>query len=293
MPATAVSRSACAARRLRSAISRDARKADRVRALTPPASLRRSTARPPTARPSASIGWPDSVVSVIVKASPRARNASTACSMSRALLASSQLPESEQAMRRGAMPRMAGSPSMPGSLDAAGQSTMICGSDRQQRIGAIDLARARRQFRRAMRLQPRRARVRAQQHDRRNHGEQYEPEHRHQDRNFVPVDVSGGADHSLARDKKVGVCWASAGTGNAAATPANTPAVRNPPAADEHSPRSSGSSPACPLPLLAVTAAPPATYPCHAPTAEGHVQEAVRESSHFTLNGIAPKKSRS
>ncbi len=80
------------------------------------------------ARPCTSIGWPCSVVSVSEKPSPRLRRFSTACSMAKALPASSQLPKAST--RWGAAtPTMPGSPSMWGSSDPAGQSTITCGSE--------------------------------------------------------------------------------------------------------------------------------------------------------------------
>ena len=107
----------------------------------PLASLRRSTARPPMARPCASIGWPDSVVSVIEKASPRARKASTARSIALALPASSQLPKAST-RREANTPTVAGSPSMAGSSEPAGQSTMICGSDNSSALARSSSSRS-------------------------------------------------------------------------------------------------------------------------------------------------------
>ncbi len=141
MPATATFRSARAATRSRvsNASCRPAR--SRSSRLTPLASFSRNTARPAMARPCASIGRPDSVVNAIENASPRARSASTACSIAVARAASSQLPKAST--RRGAeTPTTAGSPSMLGSSEAGSQSTITCGSESSKALARSRPARS-------------------------------------------------------------------------------------------------------------------------------------------------------
>ena len=95
----------------------------------PLTSRRRSTARPATARPSASSGRPALVVSVMTKPRPSRRKVSTACSMRCAAAGSSQAPKAST--RSGSEPdtTMPVSPMISGSSVPAGQATSTCGCD--------------------------------------------------------------------------------------------------------------------------------------------------------------------
>jgi len=95
----------------------------------PLTSRRRSTARPATARPSASSGRPALVVSVITKPRPSLRSVSTACCMRCAAAGSSQAPKAST--RSGTEPdtTMPVSPKISGSSLPAAQATSTCGCD--------------------------------------------------------------------------------------------------------------------------------------------------------------------
>jgi hypothetical protein len=97
--------------------------------LSPLASRSRSTARPPMARPSASMTRPASVISCMEKLSPSARSASTACSMACALSGSSHDPNASTRCGTDPLVTSVVSPRMSGSLSAAAHDTRICGSD--------------------------------------------------------------------------------------------------------------------------------------------------------------------
>ena len=100
----------------------------------PLTSRSRSTARPPITRPSASMAWPASVISCMVKLSPSARSASTARSIACALSGSSQVPNASTRCGAAAFVTTAVSPMMSGSLSAAAHDTRICGSERSSAL---------------------------------------------------------------------------------------------------------------------------------------------------------------
>ena len=95
----------------------------------PLTSRRRSTARPATARPSASSGRPALVVSVITKPRPSPRSVSTARSIRCAAAGSSQAPKAST--RSGTAPdtTIPESPKISGWSLPAAQATSTCGCD--------------------------------------------------------------------------------------------------------------------------------------------------------------------
>src|SRR6266540_953480 len=96
--------------------------------LMPLTSRSRRIARPPMTWPLASMMRSASVVTVMAKLMPRARNASTECSMSPAASASSQ--EAKSSTPAVVAVINAASPMISGSSPVAGHATRICGSDR-------------------------------------------------------------------------------------------------------------------------------------------------------------------
>ena len=95
----------------------------------PLTSRSRSTARPPTARPAASNGRPESVVSVMTKPRPSPRKSATACSICWAASGSSQAPKASTRSGRCPSTRSVVSPRISGWSSAAAQVTSTCGSD--------------------------------------------------------------------------------------------------------------------------------------------------------------------
>ena len=143
---------------------------------SPLASRSRSTARPPMARPSASMARPASVTSCIEKPSPRARSASTACSIACALSGSSQAPNASTRCGTDPVTTSVVSPMMSGSLSAAAQDTRICGSDissawKRSRSAVSVMISSRERL-----VGGRGAQPRAHQHDRGDDGEQQHAE---------------------------------------------------------------------------------------------------------------------
>ena len=122
-----------------SPISRSWRAARSISSLSMPLTSRsRSTARPPTARPSASSGRPALVVSVITKPRPSLRSVSTACCMRCAAAGSSQAPKAST--RSGTEPgtTMPVSPKISGSSAARRPGHQHLRLRQQQRLEPVD-----------------------------------------------------------------------------------------------------------------------------------------------------------
>ena len=102
--------------------------------MAPLVSLRRRTARLPTARPSASMWRPVSVVSAMANPAPRERKSAIALSIARALSGSSQVPKASARRGTGAAVTSEASPKISGSSPVAGHTTITCGSDRSRAL---------------------------------------------------------------------------------------------------------------------------------------------------------------
>ena len=183
-------------------------------------------ARPPTTWPSASIGRPASVVSVIANFSPRSRSAVTAVSIACAASGSSQSAEGEHAVRRLGVRHQADVADDLRLVVAGGPGHQDLRLRAQQRIDAVDLGAAGDDLVARIGLGDGEPLARAHQHDRRHHGE---AEDRQRDRHaddLVAVEQREGVEVGVDdRRRAAGRARESAGTvGRALAA---VPADRN------------------------------------------------------------------